>query len=129
MKICGFTVSVLSVPLILGSPGPTLIHLRNCSVDTLPQFIRAKCVYPGNSDAMVTGFQVIAQPTDFDQLALWNTQRWWLWRICSQQQLQVSCNYVLLLGLYLLITFYLYIIGNIADTELRKDIFFGNRKY
>ena len=37
--------------------------------------------------------------------------------------------YVLLLGLYLLITFYLYIIGNIADTELRKDIFFGNRKY
>ena len=70
MKICGFTVSVLSVPLILGSPGPTPIHLRNCSVDTLPQFIRAKCVYPGDSDAMVTGFQVIAQPTDFDRLAI-----------------------------------------------------------
>ena len=68
MKICGFTVSVLSVPVILGSPGPTLIHLRNCSIDTLPQFIRAKCVYPGDSDAMVTGFQVIAQPTDFDRL-------------------------------------------------------------
>ena len=70
MKICGFIISVLSVPLILGSPGPTPIHLRNCSVDTLPQFIRAKCVYPGDSDAMVTGFQVIAQPTDFDQLAI-----------------------------------------------------------
>ena len=70
MKICGFIISVLSVPLILGSPGPTPIHLRNCSVDTLPQFIRAKCVYPGDSDVMVTGFQVIAQPTDFDQLAI-----------------------------------------------------------
>ena len=68
MKICGFTVSVLSVPVILGSPGPTLIHLSNCSIDTLPQFIRAKCVYPGDSDAMVTGFQVIAQPTDYDRL-------------------------------------------------------------
>ena len=68
MKICGFTVSVLSVPVILGSHGPTLIHLRNCSIDTLPQFIRAKCVYPGDSDAMVTGFQLIAQPTDFDRL-------------------------------------------------------------
>ena len=61
----------MSVPLILGIrvlPGPTPIHLRNCSLDTLPQFIRVKCVYPGDSDAMVTGFQVIAQPTDFDGL-------------------------------------------------------------
>ena len=70
MKICGFTVSVLSVPVILGPPGPTPIHLRNCSIDTFPQFIRAKCVYPGDSGGMVTGYQVIAQPTDFDQLAI-----------------------------------------------------------
>ena len=69
MKLCGFTVSVLSVPVI-GSPGPTLIHLSNCSFDTLPQFIRAKCVYRGDSDVIVTGFQVIAHPTYIDQLAI-----------------------------------------------------------
>ena len=49
-------------------PEPILIHLRNCSVETLSLLIRAKCAYPGDSGAMVTGFQVIAQPTDFDEL-------------------------------------------------------------
>ena len=56
--------------MILGSPGPTPIHLRNCSVDTLPQYIRAQCANPGDSGGMVTGFQVIGQPADFDQLAI-----------------------------------------------------------
>ena len=43
-------------------------HLKNCSVETFPLLIRVKCAYPGDSDAMVTGFQVIAQPADFDRL-------------------------------------------------------------
>ena len=54
--------------LILGIdvlPESILFHLRNCSVETFPPFIRAKCAYPGDSGAMVTGFQVIAQPTNF----------------------------------------------------------------
>ena len=47
-------------------PGP--IHLRNCSVETFPPFIRAKCAYPGDSGSIVTGFQVIALSVDFDRL-------------------------------------------------------------
>ena len=44
------------------------MHLRNCSVDTLPLLIRAKCVYHRDSGAIVTGFQVIAQPVGFSRL-------------------------------------------------------------
>ena len=64
----------MSVPLhnlILGTdvlPESILFHLTNCSVETFPPFIRAKCAYPGDSGAMVTGFQVITQPTNFDGL-------------------------------------------------------------
>ena len=47
-------------------PSNIISHLRNCSVETFPLLIRAKCAYPGDSGAMVTGFQVIAQPADFD---------------------------------------------------------------
>ena len=43
-------------------PGQNLLHLRNCSIETLTLLIRAKCAYSG---AMVTGFQVIAQPANF----------------------------------------------------------------
>ena len=43
-------------------PGP--VHLRNCSVETFPLIIRAKCAYAGESD----GFQVVVQPATFDQL-------------------------------------------------------------
>ena len=42
--------------------------MRNCSVETFPPFIRAICAYPGDSGSIVTGFQVITQPVDFDQL-------------------------------------------------------------
>ena len=49
-------------------PESILFHLRNCSVETLSLLIRVKCAYPGDSGAIVTGFQVIAQPADFDQL-------------------------------------------------------------
>ena len=49
-------------------PESIRFHLRNCSVETFPLLIRAKCPYPGDSGAMVTGFQVIAQPADFDGL-------------------------------------------------------------
>ena len=40
-----------------------------------------------------------------------------------------GCLYVLLLGSYHLFSYILSHVGNIADTELRKDIFFGNWKY
>ena len=46
-------------------PGQILVHLRNCSIETFPLLIRVKCAYSGDSGAMVTGFQVIAQPADF----------------------------------------------------------------
>ena len=42
--------------------------MRNCSVETFPPFIRAKCACPGDSGPIVTGFQVIAQLADFDGL-------------------------------------------------------------
>ena len=48
-------------------PGQNLLHLRNCSIETLTLLIRAKCAYSG---AMVTGFQVIARPADFDRSPL-----------------------------------------------------------
>ena len=48
-------------------PGQVLVHLRNCSIETFPFLIRVKCAYSGDSGAMVTGFQVIAQPADFDR--------------------------------------------------------------
>ena len=62
---------IMCAQFIIGTdvhPEPILIHLRNCSVETLSLLIRVKCAYPGDSGAMVTGFQVIAQPADFDQL-------------------------------------------------------------
>ena len=62
---------IMCAQYIIGTdvlPESILIHLRNCSVETFPLLIRAKCAYPGDSGAMVTGFQVIAQPADFDLL-------------------------------------------------------------
>ena len=47
--------------------GQILFHLRNCSFETFPFLIRVKCAYPGDSGRVVTGFQVIAQPADFDR--------------------------------------------------------------
>ena len=47
-------------------PEPILFHLRNCSIETFPLLIRVKCVYPGDSGAIVTGFQVIAQSANSD---------------------------------------------------------------
>ena len=47
--------------------GQILVHLSNCSIKTFPLLIRVKCAYSGDSGAMVTGFQVIAQPADFDR--------------------------------------------------------------
>ena len=49
-------------------PGQVFVHLSNCSVETFPFLIRVKCAYPGDSGRVVTGFQVIAQPADFDRL-------------------------------------------------------------
>ena len=54
--------------LILGHSELTLIHLRNCSVETFQSFIRAQCGYLEDSGVMVTGLQVLAQPADFDGL-------------------------------------------------------------
>ena len=62
---------VMCAQYIIGTdvlPSPTLIHLRNCSVETLSLLIRAKCAYPRDSGAMISGFQVIAQPADFGRL-------------------------------------------------------------
>ena len=62
---------IMCAQYIIGTdvhPESILFHLRNCSVETLSLLIRAKCAYPGDSGAMVTGFQVIAQPADFGQL-------------------------------------------------------------
>ena len=66
---CCILLCTLCVAIIIGTdvhpdPGQILVHLRNCSVDTLTLLIRAKCAYSG---AMVTGFQVIAQSADFDR--------------------------------------------------------------
>ena len=47
--------------------GQILLHLRNCSIETFPFLIRVKCAYPGDSGPIVTGFQVIAQPADFNR--------------------------------------------------------------
>ena len=49
-------------------PEPFFVLLRNCSIETFPLLIRVKCAYPGDSGAMVTGFQVTAQPDDFAQV-------------------------------------------------------------
>ena len=62
---------VMCAQYIIGTdvlPESIRFHLRNCSVETFPLLIRAKCAYPGDSGAMVTGFQVIAQPADFNEL-------------------------------------------------------------
>ena len=62
---CNVCTNIIGTDVL---PESILIHLRNCSVETLSLLIRAKCAYPGDSGAMVTGFQVIAQPADFNEL-------------------------------------------------------------
>ena len=128
-----------------------------------------KCAYPGDPGAMVTGFQVIAHPTYFDQLGklyanyITDFQTSAIVEVEQNGEFLVSVFPVLgetgivnssveytevvvvedlltttstgWLQLFVCVTFgivSLYIlshVGNRADTELRKDIFFGNRKY
>ena len=70
---CCILLCTLCVAIIIGTdvhpdPGQILFHLRNCSIETFPFLIRVKCAYTGDSGPIVTGFQVIAQPANFDQL-------------------------------------------------------------
>ena len=58
----------LSMYVGSGVPESIFFHLRNCSVETSSLLIRVKCAYPGDSDAMVNGFQVIAQPANFGKI-------------------------------------------------------------
>ena len=67
---CYILLCTLCVSIIIGTDvhpdhGQILVHLRNCSIETFPLLIRVKCEYSGDSGAMVTGFQVTAQPADF----------------------------------------------------------------
>ena len=149
-------------------PGPILVHLRKCSIDTLPLLIRAKCAYHEDSGAMVTGFQVIAHPTYIDQLAIGKLYANHTMEFQTSAIVEVEQNGVFLvsvipvlgetgivnssveysevvvmedlltatstgwLQLHVtvgIVSLHNIIIGNIADTESRKDIFFGNRKY